>query len=415
MSVFHLLALLYLTVSFIIGAERKCTMPKGTPLNLSVERVVELWQIHGSLSAIAAECGCTNDDVSARLCRAGIKQRDRRLLTDEEKQRISAGYAAGQSMKEIAGIIGVDMHKVHRHLQREGIARRDNATAKRTYYAYHVHPRLGCKWIGQQPAPRFRSLREDAFDNAETDPEAAYWVGMMMADGYVASKRHRVSLGLAIKDHSHVVQFQQFLQAETPVHVTTRKPRSGAYAGSTAIATLMVTSKRLVTALGQYGVTPRKSKTAKVLRLHDNPHFWRGCIDGDGWIYLIKSRYPLIGFTGSKKMVEQFVDFIENITGVRPRIEPNKTVWKTTISCTKAVQVIKAIYGHPGPRLMRKAIRATKAMEWARTMPDRREFTLEKLLSIKNDFGTWDNAAAHFGTSANTLAQLLSERRKRGY
>ena len=45
--------------------------------------------------------------------------------------------------------------------------------------------------------------------------------------------------------------------------------------------TIRFTSKRLAGKLIAFGVTHRKSLTAKVIGLEDDKHFWRGVLDGD--------------------------------------------------------------------------------------------------------------------------------------
>lgn len=129
-------------------------------------------------------------------------------------------------------------------------------------------------------------LRYDAF-NALT-PESAYWVGFLMADGYINRCKKGapdVALCLSIKDKEHVYKFKGFLHSDRAVSFS-----KGRY--PTAI--FSVSSESLVTRLEQLGVTTHKTFTARVdEKLADNPHFWRGLIDGDGCLHKHKKTQVL--------------------------------------------------------------------------------------------------------------------------
>ena len=80
-------------------------------------------------------------------------------------------------------------------------------------------------------------------------------------------------------------------------------------------------SNRIVDKLAEYGIVIRKSKIAKVPeQLKNNRHFWRGMIDGDGWVTRhIKTDCPLVGFCGTIDIVNSFINFTGNTARVRQK------------------------------------------------------------------------------------------------
>lgn len=71
------------------------------------------------------------------------------------------------------------------------------------------------------------------------------------------------------------------------------------------------------------GIVPKKSLIAKVIGLVYDRHFWRGVVDGDGWIGVRNGHdVDKIILTGSYFLLCQFKKFIEkNIQGAIVRIK----------------------------------------------------------------------------------------------
>lgn len=72
---------------------------------------------------------------------------------------------------------------------------------------------------------------------------------------------------------------------------------------------LSIYSNRICDKLAEYGIVPRKSKIAEIPEsMKNNRHFWRGMIDGDGWVSL-----KMLGLCGTLSVVSSFRQFIEDL------------------------------------------------------------------------------------------------------
>ena len=104
-----------------------------------------------------------------------------------------------------------------------------------------------------------------------------------MADGNIYTGKTgnpRISLTVAARDWQHLFKFRKFLNCSNQISLKTSKLN-----GRTWIQyTLRFISKSIADRLIELGVTPRKSLTARVIGLENNRHFWRGVLDGDGYI-----------------------------------------------------------------------------------------------------------------------------------
>lgn len=198
-------------------------------------------------------------------------------------------------------------------------------------------------------------LRQDAF--AKITPESAYWIGFLMADGSVGSKRTTIKLYLAEEDKEHIQKFKDFLGSGHKIIHYSRKPWNG-YKRQDAYG-ITVNSKQMVQDLAKYGVTPRKSATAKVIQLENDPHFWRGVIDGDGSLFRIMvdgRKYPSISLCGSNSMCCQFLNFAKDHTKTKSSVHKDTRgdLYYISFGGSIAAILIKILYKDANTFLKRK-------------------------------------------------------------
>jgi hypothetical protein len=194
---------------------------------------------------------------------------------------------------------------------------------------------------------------ERAFDILT--PSACYWLGFLITDGCV-SDDGRISLGLATRDVDHLTKFLKFCGSSNSVRTSLH--------GSVSIA---IRSVAMSNKLKSYGVVPRKTFICEVLHpeLLTSPDFWRGCIDGDGSIYIDKDGKSHVSFsTASEKFITQFKDFVKSII---PDLVASTTYYRhcynMSVYNTKAIKMIKHLYTDPCESLARKQLIADWVMK----------------------------------------------------
>ena len=318
-------------------------------------------------------------------------------------ERMAAAVArlrAGDTLGVACRIGGVSINALCREANRLGIARR------------------------KPGKPRIYTLDEDAFRDAERRPEAAYWIGMILADGCICERppyTASLSLSLSGDDGAHVQALADFLGTNTP---TSRSfPKAQRIAGNAVYARqpvtrLTIVSRRIADSLAGYGVSPRKSFTARVLRLEMSPDFWRGVIDGDGTISLSGDprRAPYLGLVGSRDTCEQFAAFIHSHCAAKAAVRPIHSIWRVETKGKHARTVVEAMYRPGCVALPRKAELARRLLaeydDHGRSLllPAKNRtdhLTREQLEAARQSHGSWQAVARSLGMKYHTLYMAM--------
>lgn len=274
-------------------------------------------------------------------------KRQRIWLTDEQRASATERYLAGEPVRTIAASLDVCMNNIYEAIRHCGGAVQ-NRVAAATRLAH----------------------RADAF-NAPLTPEAEYWIGFLWADGWINWRKKSQSsvlcLAVAIKDRNHLVKLKTFLGSEHKINEYLRrnvkfgkrkvKPRR--------MAQLAVPSRQLTDALDKYGMcTKSLSRTAPAVLL-DSRDFWRGLVDGDGYIShrSDRTKQPRIGLCGGKILMQQFLDFIRR-KGLEHAISvcrgKGKRLCRADMTCSTATRTIDLLYRSASVALDRKMLRAAQ-------------------------------------------------------
>lgn len=314
-------------------------------------------------------------------------------LGDKERKECLEKYINGTSIRQLSREYNVDPRVVKKILRKNKIEIRTGLGGYRKY-----------------------SLNQDTFSDAENNPEAAYWVGFLMADGYVNEKFMYTALFLSETDVDHVEKFRDFLGTNKPVSIRERIVREGSYKNSKNSASLSVNSSKIVMDLVRYGVIQNKTGREEAKLLENNPHFWRGMIDGDGYISFQKNSSigsPYLSLTGSKIICEQFSKFIESLVGEIPRISKCKPrlLYRIIITCSKAITVMKTLYQNSTVFLNRKMEKAKELMEWKSNKKVIPDLTLEEFDKLREDYGSWKAAAKILGISYDCLRKKRNKKK----
>lgn len=225
-----------------------------------------------------------------------------RLLTDEQEKYVSQQYTIGRNMQSLATEFNTNKTTIKNILRRNRIIAR--------------------------PKKRISSLNHDVFDIP--CEERSYWIGFLLADGCVLDASNRlpaVQLSLSVKDANHINKFANFCHLSIPV--TPSK--------------ISFSSEKIVKQLATWNIIPRKSGREIIPNeFATNRDFWRGVIDGDGWI----SKPYTIGVSGSFKVCLSFCELALNICGskISPLKIKNKECWQTVIHGPKALTMMRFLY-----------------------------------------------------------------------
>lgn len=187
---------------------------------------------------------------------------------------------------------------------------------------------------------------ESSFDTLSID--SAYWLGFLITDGCVSDTQKTLRLRLCIhkQDIEHLNKFKTFLQCNKNLYFYKNK------------VDLTINSNKLCKAVMFYGITPRKTYTAKAADiLQNNIHFWRGCIDGDGCLFINK-KYKTISLSlvGSELLLNQFLTFCKQFiqTEATVRKIKNKNAFSIHIIGHNAKIIMDILYKNDNIVLDRK-------------------------------------------------------------
>lgn len=203
-----------------------------------------------------------------------------------------------------------------------------------------------------------------SLDNLQQESEEkSYILGFILADGSVRSlseNKKRFEIGLAEIDIGQLEKVRSFLKSDHPIKTDNK-----------GISKLSICGKELFHELGKYGIYPNKTlKEVAPIQYSLDRHYWRGIIDGDGYISIHKQRrYPQIGLCGTKEICQQFLDFVKanNIaTSVTPKHRPPKINNHYSISFTSDIahKIINLLYSNSTIHLDRKKLVADDINTW---------------------------------------------------
>lgn len=224
-------------------------------------------------------------------------------LTKEQRAEIVLRYCSGESGITLGREFGCSDNNVRALVRRRNLPVRSDARRPKTY-----------------------TFNLTAFD--ERTPDADYWLGFFMGDGNV--HKDCVQLRLMASDGYHVEDFRRFLQAGHPIFSD----------GENAIG-FAIRSRVLANKLSTFGITPRKSFTAKAsCELAVSRDFWRGVFDANGHIGFGRSGSPCFNLVGSLPLMTQYAEFI----GALDRLRVHKSIWSVCLSGDRARHAARRLY-----------------------------------------------------------------------
>lgn len=179
----------------------------------------------------------------------------------------------------------------------------------------HTRPTIE-KWIEVSPIDKRRdnrkyTLNEERFQSIETE-EDAYWLGFLLADGYLNEDRGFLNLKLGLKDEDHLIKFKNYLNSTALI-------KSDKGGSGQEIKSLVINSRTLCMNLKQQGVFQGKTLQEKPnlnIPKHLLKHYIRGIIDGDGCLThgVDKNQFGIVGTLEIVDFIRQYInDNIQNL------------------------------------------------------------------------------------------------------
>jgi hypothetical protein len=209
------------------------------------------------------------------------------------------------------------------------------------------------------------SLDRTFFQSIDSE-EKAYWLGFVTADGSVSNAQ--LTLRISSKDRGHLELFKKDLRFEGPVKDF--EPRLSTYGGkaiaSGKMSSITISSVDIVRDLNKLGIHRNKSFSVEPWQGPSGlmSHYWRGVLDGDGWLYLDTRGYYVIGLCGNNHMVSAFADYASHIVKRSLKITPNNSILSCSIQGLGLLRpLVENLYGNSSVSLTRKSEVAEKILQ----------------------------------------------------
>jgi hypothetical protein len=297
-----------------------------------------------------------------------------RKITKAQTKEIITKYSNGTSYCSIAREYSVNEETVRKLLIREGV------------------------YVGR--GVRRYSINESFFEKIDTEAKA-YWLGFISADGHVGDYELRIQLGA--KDKDHLRKFKESIKAEHPI-----SELSGQC--GTPVVRICVGSKKLSKSLRRLGLDSNKTFNIKPCdRVPENllRHYWRGVVDGDGWILKRKTGWDLGLCSASHEFLEGFREFIINhIPNYSGKVKQDKkTLYRLRCNgISMPRQMASILYYNSSVYLDRKKVMAEQAVSSIEKIRDLSYLdadTLEFLYARENK--NWASVARFLGISPSNF------------
>jgi transposase-like protein len=326
---------------------------------LDAEEMASLSRQGFSAAQIAQKVGRSKAGVLLALERCGHYQpTPKNTVSADQKQKILAMYLDGYGEVPISKTLKVDRSYCHDIIVKAGIQQK--------------HSRR-CAIDGKR-----YTLNDAAFSTGEDGsytPEQSYWAGFLLTDGSVSRQG---SVKLAITDLDHVEKFQSFLGAgQYSIYKNLagemRSPRNGKTYKTKPVFEINLRSVKVCIDLARLGVVPDKTYTAQIPpSLSLSKDFWRGVIDGDGWMSTsFKSTNKTcceIGVCGTVEVCQGFAEFVRHYFNHEIKIGVRKDARnfaRARITGPIGEAVIHFLYSNAKISLTRKSIKAAHLLALA--------------------------------------------------
>jgi len=179
-------------------------------------------------------------------------------------------------------------------------------------------------------------FNENVFDIINT-PEKAYWLGFLMADGYIVG--NVLGLDLAIRDKKHLEKYKNFWETNKLIRPYENKKKHK--------VRLVISSPYVVDKIMQYGIVPKKTFKTFFPSIPSQFYvdFIRGVFDGDGTNQKKKVKHFRFQIVATRRLAISIQNIlIENCWVKKVKLQTEKRVLKRHPNLKLEDQIVTLTY-----------------------------------------------------------------------
>jgi len=307
-----------------------------------------------------------------------------RIIKEDEQKIIVNLYNKGEYVKNIAKLLNRDRKSIrkilniylgkdresnyHKHITKE--IEEKSLFLLKEYNGREVCEKLNISSTSLKNIKTKHNLKKvynnkyiynhDYFNNID-NPNKAYILGFLYADGCLLSNCNKVCLVLQLGDEEILIQIRNEIGTNRLLINNPPKRIGSTSYTSSGSCSLILTSYKIRKSLEKIGLTPKKSLTLvfpETLSEELYPHFIRGYFDGDGHVSNVNKRLicntTMMGTLEFLSKVKIILDK-EGIYGtIRKEKRCNNVYWWAVSSRIKAILFSNYIYKDADLYLKRK-------------------------------------------------------------
>lgn len=230
-------------------------------------------------------------------------------------------------------LIRVEVYNSYKHTQRIG----DEITLPRVPNKLFIYLFKQCSIVKE--VNDIIKYNRKIFNKIDSR-EKAYWIGFIVADGYINESRGFLRIKLGNKDKQHLIKFINFIEGD--INMLKHECHSITH---NDIWYVSLYGKSLVNDLVKLNIRQAKSTKEKVPPINSEYYidFIRGLIDGDGYI---RKDMTGIGLCGSKDILKFCQDiFLHKLNVESHKIHDHCNTWKIEYRNKESIyKIIKTLY-----------------------------------------------------------------------
>lgn len=191
------------------------------------------------------------------------------------------------------------------------------------------------------------NLKKDYFSEIDTD-EKAYWLGFLLADGYIDKKYESLEFTLKESDLYIIEKFKETLCSEAKIQY---RKKQKAYR-------IIITSVDICRDLKKHGIENNKSLkyslNKEIMDSEFKDSYVRGLFDGNGYIYNKDNRLINCGICGNIQTLEDIKNYYEEFKDIKIVPQSNPIIGNIKIGHNKTLSFLRKLYKNATIKLERK-------------------------------------------------------------